>query len=158
MEKLLIATVFLVLALGSFSGSQVIFENKQSAQDWQWDALDSGQKLVVGWDKHAWETEIATIPENVRRQLPTIAWDREFPILVSLGERPTGGYAVRITQVMIEDNSLVIMIKRRSPRPEEFVTMALTHPYDLVVLDRAKVRSINRAELVNDQGEKIAGF
>src|SRR5690554_265468 len=124
-DKLIVLAVIVGLAIGASSNSQVIYE-RDGIENWYWDALAEGQKVIVGWDDLTWQQAVGSLPSNIGKQIPPIDWEKELPILVTLGQCPTGGYAVQVQRIMIEDDQLVIMINRRSPRPDEFVTMALT--------------------------------
>jgi len=54
-------------------------------------------------------------------------------ILVTYGEKPTGGHEVRITDVVETPEALVVKVDLVDPPPGQPVTQALTYPYDLVV-------------------------
>jgi hypothetical protein len=56
-------------------------------------------------------------------------------ILITYGEKPTGGYAVEITGVEEKADRLVVTVKFTEPGPDDMVTQALTYPYDLMVID-----------------------
>ncbi len=56
-------------------------------------------------------------------------------LLVTYGEKPTGGYAVEITSITEEDGKLVVTVDFSEPGEDEMVTQALTYPYDLAMLD-----------------------
>ncbi len=56
-------------------------------------------------------------------------------ILVTYGLKPTGGYAVEITDVEITDDRVIVRATFKVPGEDEMVTEALTYPYDLAVID-----------------------
>lgn len=56
-------------------------------------------------------------------------------ILVTYGEKPTGGYTVEITDTEVKEDELLVTAEFTEPGPDEIVTQALTYPYDLVVID-----------------------
>ena len=51
-------------------------------------------------------------------------------IIISWGEKPTGGYAISIEDIDIEENDLVVYYSLRSPSEDEMVTQAITYPED----------------------------
>ena len=67
-----------------------------------------------------------------------MTYDRLTYILVALGERPTGGYAVTITKVArLDDQRARIYVDVRSPGPGDMVTQVITYPYDIGAVDAA---------------------
>lgn len=59
---------------------------------------------------------------------------KEALLVVSLGERPTGGYRVDVTGVRRLDRTLILQITARRPGPNEGVTLAATHPFAAAVI------------------------
>ena len=56
-------------------------------------------------------------------------------LLVTYGEKPTGGYSVEITDIKEEEGKLIVTAYFTKPGEDEMVTQALTYPYDLAMLD-----------------------
>ncbi len=56
-------------------------------------------------------------------------------ILVTYGEKPTGGYGVEIQEVMEYQEEILVSVSFREPAEDEMVTQALTYPYDLYVIE-----------------------
>ena len=91
---------------------------------------------VEGWRRIA--------PERVAggRDLQQPDFDQEVALVASMGTMPSGGYAIRVRRVQYEaagDGSpaaVRVEIEAASPGPGDFVTMALTHPSDVVVIPR----------------------
>lgn len=52
-------------------------------------------------------------------------------LLVTYGEKPTGGYAVEIGEVVVANDKISVPVRFKKPAPGEMVTQALTYPYDL---------------------------
>jgi hypothetical protein len=77
---------------------------------------------------------------QVPATLPTgIDWNREMLLAVHLGERRTGGYTVEVMDVRrIGPNELSVQYAERPPAPGATVTMALTHPWTLVRVERPR--------------------
>lgn len=65
----------------------------------------------------------------------TFAHEGILYLLVTYGEKPTGGYAVEITDITEEEGKLVVTAHFTEPGEDEMVTQALTYPYDLAMLD-----------------------
>lgn len=56
-------------------------------------------------------------------------------VLVTEGMKPTGGYGVTITEARPRDGMLQVLVKSVQPGKDDMVTMALTYPYDLVIVE-----------------------
>lgn len=56
-------------------------------------------------------------------------------LLVTYGEKPTGGYAVEITEITEAEDKVLVTVHFTEPGEDEVVTQALTYPYDLAMID-----------------------
>lgn len=65
----------------------------------------------------------------------TMEYEGILYLLVTYGEKPTGGYDVEITSIVEEDDKLVVTADFTEPGEDDIVTQALTYPYDLAMLD-----------------------
>lgn len=63
---------------------------------------------------------------------PPFNFEEGSLVAVHLGERRTGGYSVRVTEIRREGKVLKVTAVESQPDPEAFVTMALTQPYHMV--------------------------
>lgn len=61
--------------------------------------------------------------------------DNTLYLLVTYGEKPTGGYEVEIGEIIVSADKISVPVSFRKPAPGEIVTQALTYPYDLEVLE-----------------------
>lgn len=59
---------------------------------------------------------------------------KEGLLVVSLGERPTGGYRVEVTGVRRLERTLILQITARRPGLNEGVTLAMTYPFAAAVI------------------------
>jgi hypothetical protein len=53
-------------------------------------------------------------------------------VTLNWGEKPTGGYSIKITEAKQVGDSIEIRYTTKSPAPEDMVTQALTYPKDTV--------------------------
>jgi hypothetical protein len=53
------------------------------------------------------------------------------------GEKPTGGYAIKIQSVVENDCQIVVEYYEKAPKPDEVVTTAITYPSDYIVLPKS---------------------
>lgn len=63
--------------------------------------------------------------------------DEDIYLLVSSGEKPTGGYHIALESVRLENSRLEITVSESSPGKDEIVTQALTYPRLLLKLEEA---------------------
>ncbi len=74
-----------------------------------------------------------------RKQSSSFAFGSRVFVVISAGERPTGGYSVVVDSVEIEGNAIIIKAHLISPKPTDMVTQAFTYPaveIELSNLDR----------------------
>lgn len=78
--------------------------------------------------------QIKSWVDNSRKQ--EIAQTKNFAgytyILVTYGEKPTGGYRVEIQELQKRKDSIEIFVEFQAPAADQMVTQAFTYPYDLV--------------------------
>ena len=81
-----------------------------------------------------WETFWQRVDKAVPHKLDEAA---EMAVVVFAGERPTGGFIVKITDSFVEKETLVVVYEVQAPGRETFVTQALTHPWGAAILPRS---------------------
>ncbi len=62
-------------------------------------------------------------------------------LFIGSGEKPTGGYDIRIKSVMKAEDDTLISVKEISPGKDDMVTEALTYPYIIVKIDKEALKS-----------------
>ncbi len=65
----------------------------------------------------------------------TMVYEEVFYMLVTYGEKPTGGFEVEITGIAEEEDKIVVTVEFTEPGKDDMVTQALTYPYDLAMMD-----------------------
>lgn len=73
---------------------------------------------------------------KLEEEMFEINFDEKMVLAVFLGEKPSGGYNVEITEIIETDTTLEVMVSETSPGEDDMVTMALTYPGHVVELDR----------------------
>jgi hypothetical protein len=92
------------------------------------------------------------------KELKKLELKEKVLILAYLGEMPTGGYKIQIDKVIKRDEKILIKVKYVSPPADAMVTMVITYPFDLVLIDRSKFERKDISKLdwvVVNQNEKI---
>lgn len=67
---------------------------------------------------------------------PDIDFRRDMLIIVGLGTRPSGGYAVQIAGIALAGGALTVAVREVAPGAGCIATMALTAPITVVRLER----------------------
>lgn len=81
---------------------------------------------------------------------PPVAFDQKIAVVVAMGRRRTGGYAITVENVYRAGGRLYVVVKETAPGPGCLVTHALTSPVEVVLLPRTEepVSFIERREEV----------
>jgi len=70
------------------------------------------------------------------RPCPAVDLTRSTVVGVFLGTRSSAGFAVEITRIEREGDTLVVNYRERKPGPNEMAAQMMTMPYQLVTIDR----------------------
>ncbi|MCX7947584.1 MAG: protease complex subunit PrcB family protein [candidate division WOR-3 bacterium] len=58
----------------------------------------------------------------------TIDFNKEILIGIFLGQRPTSGYSINITKVLLENKKINIYANEECPKKDQIVLMVITYP------------------------------
>jgi len=64
-----------------------------------------------------------------------IVYEEILYMLVTYGEKPTGGFEVEITGIEEKEDKIVVTVDFTEPGKDDMVTQALTYPYDLAMME-----------------------
>ena len=78
------------------------------------------------------------IPETALLNLKDVDFSKKIALFAYLGSSP-GGYGIGIEKVTMSGNHMTVLVRTKSPRPGDMVTMMLTYPSDFVLIDRNTV-------------------
>ncbi|HHT72309.1 MAG TPA: protease complex subunit PrcB family protein [Firmicutes bacterium] len=151
MYRLIFALLVGFILLGA--NEVVLYENPRDTASWAYEGNRPLQFAAAGTQEE-WERQLAQL-EPMPPNLPEVDWEQEFPILVYLGEHPTGGYAVQIDGVHAVGRVLVVQVSRRSPAPGAMVTMAFTYPKDMITLPKEHLEGVETIRFVNRDKELL---
>jgi protease stability complex PrcB-like protein len=59
-------------------------------------------------------------------------------VILSAGEKNTGGYSIGIEKVEETDKNIIITVKEEGPKPGEMVTESMTTPFTIVKINSKK--------------------
>lgn len=117
--------------------------------------LQQRQRVVVE-NPQAWEALWGTLtsrqPQAPAR--PSVDFNRERLVVVSMGERPSGGYAIEVEGVFQSGGSLYVSVLEVSPGSDCMTTTALTQPVAAVALPagREPVKFVERTKVQSCSG------
>ncbi len=58
--------------------------------------------------------------------------DGKLHLLVTYGVKPTGGYSVKIGEVVEQTEKIIVQVEFKKPAEDEVVSQSITRPYDLI--------------------------
>ncbi len=82
-----------------------------------------------------------------------VEFDLNNAVLVTMGEKPTGGYWILIDAAQLVGDTLYVQGVANAPAKDTIVTEALTYPYCLVVVPKSAHAKHVRSEIKSVKGE-----
>lgn len=86
---------------------------------------------------------LKAVPETMKSTVESLKksrgyyYDRQEKVLVVfMGERSTGGYAIALSDIEDRDGTLMVKVREKSPKPGDIVTQAFTYPLLLIQLEK----------------------
>lgn len=73
-------------------------------------------------------------------------------VAVFLGQRPTGGYSVKVVNAVVNGGVLTLVVQVKTPGPGSMVTQALTSPWTMVRVDG----KFTQVKVVDERGQPLA--
>ena len=71
--------------------------------------------------------------------LPSIDFTQSQLVAAFAGERPTGGYAVAVRQIVETDREVVVYVAVEAPNRGQMVITAITYPFQIVSMPRTSL-------------------
>ena len=104
-------------------GYEILIEGEQG------NFMDAQERVIT--NKTALAEAMATINSTRKPSIPTpdIDFSKDYVGLIALGQKNTGGYAIRIAEMRNVDHEMVAYLQQ--PKPSKYATMALTTPFVL---------------------------
>jgi hypothetical protein len=109
------------LAKGGFSGFQEPAEI----------VVTNATQWAEVWKKHSAQQKPA-------KPAPEVNFEKETVVLVSLGQKRSGGYSVEITGLEESDGKTRVIVKTTAPKPGGIQLQAITSPFHIVAVPRIK--------------------
>lgn len=86
------------------------------------------------------------IEENDYESLLNINFKQHNVLILHLGQKNTGGYSIEIKNIKNVNDKVTVNYKVNKPKPGEMVTMALTNPFTVVLIPKAKETEIEESK------------
>ncbi len=112
--------------------SEVPFERMLSGQL----GLSQEAKNAVVKSAEEWRALFRTSGPGIEPPPLDIDWSKKMLIAVSLGSRPSGGYAVAIDSLSLKDSHWVVHARESRPAKDSLQTTMITAPFDCVATAR----------------------
>lgn len=71
-------------------------------------------------------------------QVPKIDFSKERVVALFMGQRNTGGHAIKVKNVTEKGGKIYVDVEETSPGSGDIVTMALTNPFTIVKINSTK--------------------
>ena len=113
--------------------TNINFEELHSTSDYA--DLIERKNLAVYRDQSTYEQALADITTDVPH---TVDFDGSVVVLVSMGERSSGGYSINVTSATETDDYVTLEISSTLPGGNCAVDQALTQPFSIVKVDSTK--------------------
>ncbi|OEH86428.1 hypothetical protein BHU72_13500 [Desulfuribacillus stibiiarsenatis] len=103
-----------------------------------------GTDMEIVFERGIFRPEDNQLPEEIKKWISIsrevqAVQERVFEgnryVLITDGMRPTGGFSVEVQEAIVQGENLEVRIKTIEPKEGQMVTEAITHPYDLVIVE-----------------------
>ncbi len=84
------------------------------------------------------ETKNMIFDDIIQSKLASIDFNKKMIISLHSGLKHTGGYAILVKSVEVKGDTTLVTVLESGPAADDMVTMALTNPYTLVIMDKNK--------------------
>ena len=71
-------------------------------------------------------------------QIPKVDFSKSRIVALFLGQRTSGGYAIKVKNVSEKGNKIYVTVEETKPKPGDMVTMAITNPFTIVKINSTK--------------------
>lgn len=117
-------------SLGNNEKYQIIYESAYGGKE------EKSFEVFNSLEKFNSSFESPLLNEEVQKMLATVNFKTHSIVSLHMGLKNTGGYAVTIQDVTKQENQTTVLVKETSPKPGENVTMALTAPFCIAVIEK----------------------
>lgn len=155
-----------------YNGDVIIDEPEQKTIAYQWydfvtESFSSEQRNVVGtWhqNKYVEDMDFAVITSQAKARaidrppltIEDFDFERYFMLHAYLGEAPTGGYDLKITNIYQQEDTVWIKVRTISPAEDDLVTQVINYPSDTIRLKKSNLLQTGELTFIFvDQNSKV---
>jgi len=137
MKKIFISTLFFTIlscgvATKKMSNNKVLYEVLTQQAD------GGGNIHFFEILSEPQEIKMLQNDERLKRKLgPDDLRNANFVIL-NMGEKPSGGYAINIESVVETENNIIVTVKETAPEPGGMTTQNITYPFCVLKINSKK--------------------
>lgn len=134
--RLCIPVVAMVLLAGVMRslGEEVSFRTlAQGGSSGITQATNRVIKTQGDWEK-LWQRHQGNVDPAAK--VPVVDFDKEMVLAAALGQKRTGGFAIKIVRVESTATGLKVFLAQRTPGPGSLVIQALTAPFHFVAVPK----------------------
>jgi hypothetical protein len=107
----------------------IVKANTSGIQDQRQVAITNRADWEKLWTEH-------TARMEPKQPAPAVDFNKETVVVVTQGQKTTGGYGVEITDVTKYDGKAMVTAKTRAPKPGAITLQALTSPIHIVAVPK----------------------
>jgi hypothetical protein len=100
-----------------------------------------GHQIISSYNDLKQEFERLNVPSEVIHN-SNIDFKKNVILIAHLGEKNTGGFGIDVEKIELEEETLVIQTKLSVPEKGGYVTMAITNPFCVTIIPKAKKYSV----------------
>jgi hypothetical protein len=122
-----------------------------------YDSYHGGPRLFVIVDEEQWAGFWSTYQPQDLNEEPSFAFDTELALVIFLGEKSSGGYAIRVKRVEQMAGKVQVVIE--STLQAAMAPAIITHPYLILSIEKDALlqKGVLQFTLIDPEGEKLFG-
>ena len=117
-------------SLGTNQKYQIIYESAYGGKE------EKSYEVFTSLEDFKSSFESPLLNEEIQKTLSTIDFKTHSLVSLHLGLKNTGGYGITVQDVKVNRSQSTVVVKETSPKPGENVTMALTAPFCIAVIEK----------------------
>ncbi|NUY79967.1 protease complex subunit PrcB family protein [Flavobacterium sp. MAH-1] len=84
------------------------------------------------------EIKMLQADENLRKKISASDLDTANFIILNMGEKNTGGYAITVDKVEEKPDKIVVTVKETEPKSGDMTVQVITYPYAIIKINSKK--------------------
>ncbi|MEX0997581.1 MAG: protease complex subunit PrcB family protein [Flavobacteriaceae bacterium] len=137
-----VTVLILALMFSNCEGTKQTQENIPNADFEIIIQSDYGGKETKSYEVIKSQSELNKALEGIQMEeiamnkMKAVDFNKQVVLSLHSGLHNTGGYSIGVENVEVNGTTTYVTLKHSSPGPDELVTMALTNPFCIAVIDK----------------------